>query len=58
MARRRIEAVQLVRQPHRDGLKRLQLAYQRLIEATETTINMKQVQQTPEQSPAPQSLEK
>lgn len=33
MARKRIETVYLKRQPHRDGLKRLQLAYQLLIES-------------------------
>lgn len=34
MTRKLIEPVYLKRQPHRDGLKRLQLAYQVLIEST------------------------
>ena len=33
MARKQIETVYLERQPHRDSMKRLQLAYQLLIES-------------------------
>ena len=43
MARKQIGTVYLERQPHRDGLKRLQLTYQLLIEAAkEVTTKEKQ----------------
>lgn len=46
MARKRIEKVHLQRQPHRDGLRRLQLAYRLLLadaqQATDTQTKEKQ----------------
>ena len=41
MARKQIETVWLERQPHRDSVKRLQLAYQLLIASTKQVSAVK-----------------
>ena len=47
MARKRIEMVYLNRQPHRDGLRRLQLTYQLLIESAKQASTEEQPNEKP-----------
>jgi hypothetical protein len=56
MARKQIGTVYLERQPHRDGLKRLQLTYQLLIEAAKQVTT--EEKQNEDQNSQSQEVEK
>jgi len=56
MARKQIEMVWLERQPHRESVKRLQLAYQLLIESAKQVSAVEEIMD--ETNPQPQEVEK
>ena len=56
MARKQIETVWLERQPHRESVKRLQLAYQLLIESAKQVSAVEEIME--ETNLQPQEVEK